>query len=257
MIKLDRCDAPLELTDELRIELTKEFKQSGKNVWAKDFIKKKLLEFSNEKCCYCETKLIEEGKYMHIEHFHHKDKYKDEVVEWDNLLPSCERCNKCKSSHDTKEDPIIDPTKQDPKDSLMLKNYRFKAKNNLGQMTIDILKLNDRKKIMLPRFNIGDAIIDKIENQIEKINDSYTLYETDARRRSRMKSTIKDILREGLPDSEYSSVVATVLLEDENYRDLKETLKILNIWDSEMDDMETVLSKSKFDTSLESKVTNI
>lgn len=254
MIKLDRGEAPKELTEEIKLKLTKEFKQNGTNVWAKEFIKKALLEFSNEKCCYCETKLIEESKYMHVEHFHHKDEYKDEVVEWNNLLPSCERCNKCKSSHDTKKDPIINPTEDDPKDSLILRNYRFKAKNDLGQMTIDVLNLNDRKKAMLPRFYVGDAIVAKIEEQLEKIMDSYESYEINARKRSRMKSTMKGILREGLPDAEYSAVVATVLFEDEKYAELKEILKTLNIWDSEMDDMEIILRKSKFDTSLQLKV---
>lgn len=250
MIKLDRCEAPSELTEELKTKLTEEFKKSGKNVWSKDFIRKKLLEFSHEKCCYCETKLDQEGKYMHVEHFHHKDKYKDEVVEWNNLLPSCERCNKCKSSHDTIQNPIINPTEDDPRDSLILKNYRFKAKNDLGRMTIDVLNLNDRKKIMLPRFCIGDAITDKIEEQLEKVKDSYTLYKENVRKRSRMKATMKDILSEGLPEAEYSAIVATVLLEDENYFDLKKILNDLNIWDEEMDNMENSLKKIKFDTSL-------
>ena len=196
------------------------------------------------------TKLIEEGKYMHVEHFHHKDKYKDEVVDWNNLLPSCERCNKSKSSHDTKEYPIINPTENNPKNSLVLKNYRFKAKDDLGQMTIDVLNLNDREKIMLPRFNIGDAIITKTEEQLERVKDAYDLYEKDVRKRKRIQSTMKDILREGLPESEYSAVVATVLLEDEKYLELKQILKILEIWDEEMDEMESILNNSKFDTAL-------
>lgn len=82
MIKLDRTSKPVELTTVLQIALTDEFKLTGKSVWNTDFIKKGLLSFSNDKCCYCEANINEESKYLEVEHFHHKDTYKDEVLEW-------------------------------------------------------------------------------------------------------------------------------------------------------------------------------
>jgi len=115
MIKLDRTPKPVELTAELQVTLTDEFKSTGKSVWNVDFIKKGLLVFSNDKCCYCEANINEESKYLEVEHFHHKDTYKDEVLEWENLLPSCKKCNGTKNDHDTKLEPIIDPSKIDPK----------------------------------------------------------------------------------------------------------------------------------------------
>ena len=93
MIKLDRTPKPVELTTALQVALTDEFKLTGKSVWNIDFIKKALLGFSNDKCCYCEANINEESKYLEVEHFHHKDTYKEEVLEWENLLPSCKKCN--------------------------------------------------------------------------------------------------------------------------------------------------------------------
>jgi len=89
MIKLDRVPKPVELTKKLQLKLTDEFKLTGKSVWNIGFIKTHLLRFSNNKCCYCEANIVEESKYLEVEHFHHKDTYKDEVLEWENLLPSC------------------------------------------------------------------------------------------------------------------------------------------------------------------------
>ena len=43
------------------------------------------------------------------------DDYPDEVVDWDNLLPSCKRCNTTKGTHDVVTEPIINPFDIDPK----------------------------------------------------------------------------------------------------------------------------------------------
>ncbi len=136
MIKLIRPPAPDRLTPETVKELTEEFKSdSNKTVWNKDYIKKALLEMSHNKCCYCECKIDEESKYLEVEHFHPKSIYKDEVVVWDNLLPSCKRCNGRKGDRDTLKEPVINPAADEPKDHLWLKNYTFKNKTSIGKNT--------------------------------------------------------------------------------------------------------------------------
>src|SRR5690554_3867131 len=109
MIKLTRGAKPVELTLAIEKELTDEFKKTGASVWRKDYITNGLLAYSNNKCAYCECDITEESKYLEVEHFHHKDSYPDEVVQWENLLPSCKKCNATKSSHDTYVEPIINP----------------------------------------------------------------------------------------------------------------------------------------------------
>jgi uncharacterized protein (TIGR02646 family) len=115
MIKLQAVAKPLQLTNEKVKQLTAEYKQSEKAVWKKTYITQTLLLMSFDKCCFCETKLNEESKYLEVEHFHPKSLYPDEVVSWTNLLPICKRCNGKKWNHDTKLEPIIHPVKDNPK----------------------------------------------------------------------------------------------------------------------------------------------
>ena len=130
MIKVERIEQPEELTEDVQHQLTAEFKKDKKSVWDKKYIKDKLLKECNNKCVYCECFIGKGHKEMHIDHFHYKDKYEDEVVVWSNLNPSCPHCNKSKSSHDTYEEPIINPFEQNPQDYFYLKNYRYYGKNS-------------------------------------------------------------------------------------------------------------------------------
>ena len=145
MIKLERCGKPKELTEALEDELTQTYKETGKSVWDKSYIKKALLQFSHNKCCYCEAIIKEESKFMEVDHFYCKSLYPDKVVEWANLLPSCKKCNGQKRNHDVGEFPIINPTVDNPQDYLYFEDYRYKSKdkNTKGQKTINVLNLND------------------------------------------------------------------------------------------------------------------
>ena len=115
MIQIERTPKPLKLTDAVQQELTSEFKKdNSKAVWGKTYIRKALLDMSNSKCCYCECLVGKGTKEMHVDHFQPKSIYPDLVVQWENLLPSCSQCNKSKSDHDTVQEPIINPTKDNP-----------------------------------------------------------------------------------------------------------------------------------------------
>ncbi len=188
---------------------------------------------SNCKCSYCEVKLGEEGKFMQVDHYHHKKKYPDEVVQWDNLIPSCNRCNSNKSIHDTYKEPIVNPYVDDPRDYLYMENYRIKSRNKLGQTTIDVLYLNDTEGLVLPRFKIGDTV----QKKIEEIKDTISDYREDqsVKKRNKLVNTVKDLLKEARKDSEYSALVATVLIQDDTYLKVKDDMKELALWDEEMD----------------------
>lgn len=93
MIPLQRAPKPDYLTDEKVQELTKQYQlDTKKTVWNRSEIKEPLLESSNKKCAYCECILQETDSYSQVEHFHPKSLYPEEVVIWENLLPSCGRC---------------------------------------------------------------------------------------------------------------------------------------------------------------------
>lgn len=250
MIKLKRPDKPIELTDEVKERLTNEFKDTGKSVWREKYIVDALNHMSNNKCCFCETKLNIEGKAMQVEHFHHKAKYPDEVVEWDNLLPSCGRCNTNKGTHDTKEEPIINPTIQEPKEYLYLKNYTVKSKNKckLGLDTIRVLYLNDSTGLVQARFRICEAVRCKIEDIEELLSTCGQSQEIPTRRKNKIVNGIKDILRCAQPSEEYSAVVANAIIKDETYQDIKKKLIELGFWDSELEELEKVSIEIMFDS---------
>lgn len=244
MIKLNRTPKPVELTTELQAELTSEFKLTGKSVWNKDFIKKELLAFSNNKCCYCETNVKEESKYLEVEHFHHKDTYKDEVLEWENLLPSCKKCNGTKNDHDTIKEPIIDPSKIDPKKHLKYWRYRIKGSDDIGKLTVSVLNLNDQDRLVKKRFEIGNAIQVKLEQLNELIDDYINGVQTSTRRKNRIVNGTKDLMKEGLPNSIYSATTATVIVTDTEYDFLKEKMNIIGLWDDELNQLEAELIKT-------------
>lgn len=244
MIKLDRTPRPVELTTELQVTLTDEFKSTGKSVWNVDYIKKGLLGFSNDKCCYCEANINEESKYLEVEHFHHKDTYKDEVLEWENLLPSCKKCNGTKNDHDTKLEPIIDPSKIDPKNHLKYWRYRIKGSDDFGKLTVSVLKLNDQDRLVKKRFEIGNAIQEKLEQFNELTDDYISGVQTSTRRKNRIVNGIKDLMKEGLPSAIYSATSATVILTDTEYEILKNKLTLLGLWDAELSQLEIELNKT-------------
>jgi hypothetical protein len=244
MIKLDRIPKPVELTSELQVALTDEFKLTGKSVWNIDFIKKGLLAYSNDKCCYCEAKINEESKYLEVEHFHHKGKYKDEVLEWENLLPSCKKCNGTKNDHDTILEPIIDPSIINPKEHLKFWRYRIKGSDALGKLTVSVLNLNDQDRLVKKRFEIGNAIQEKLEQLNELTDDYINGIQTSTRRKNRIVNGIKGLMKEGLPNSTYSATSATVILTDTEYEILRIKLNSLNLWDAELTQLEIELTKT-------------
>lgn len=235
MIKLERIPAPDELDDEMVSNLTAKYENTYEPVWNKSFIKKELLKMSHSKCCYCELKLGEEGKYMQVEHFHCKSLYPKEVVDWENLLPSCNRCNTNKGAHDTYKEPIVDPCREYPNKYLYMENYRIKSRNNniIGCRTIDVLYLNASDDLVLPRFNVGN----KIQEKLEMLKDSFSDYLTDTRnirRRNKIVNTLKEILFLADSSQEYSATAATIIATDCNYKYLKKQFSDLSLWTSEL-----------------------
>ena len=151
MIKLELPEKPIQLTDEIEKELTELFKKNGTAVWNKAYIKEPLLTMSNNKCAYSEQKLGERSAYMWIDHFKHKDKYKDAVVEWGNLLPSCQKCNTTKNDWDVLIDPIVNPLTDNPGDYLYIKGFRFHAKNEKGKSKSFVLTAKHMSSSFIPK----------------------------------------------------------------------------------------------------------
>jgi 5-methylcytosine-specific restriction endonuclease McrA len=239
MIRLPTLPRPVELIDKVRKKLTAQYKADHeKTVWDKTYIKAALLEMSAGKCCYCECKLGEESKYLEVEHFHPKTLYPDEVVVWENLLPACKRCNASKRDHDTKEEPIIHPVRDNPQLHLFLKNYRLYHKTKLGQMTIAVIYLNERDRLVTPRFNIGERLIEKLDDLLEMTYKYRSGQKNSTKDLSRIVGTLRGLMLEGTRTYEYSATAATILLNEDSYLQIKRWFIKRNLWNEEFMQLE-------------------
>lgn len=241
MIKLNRNPKPTELTTQAVADLTSEYKLNDTNVWSQTYIKLALLELSKEKCCYCECNIKEESKYMEVEHFLPKKHYPDLVVDWENLLPSCKRCNLNKGEHDPNKEYIINPCLDDPKVHIAMKNYRFKPKNQTGRNTIDVLYLNDTERLVHPRFMIGNNVHETLEKIADNLNEYHEGISTSTRRKNIVINGLKSLLKQGLPQKDYAATVATVIINDDTFDWCKSVLIELDFWDDELSSLENSL----------------
>lgn len=236
MIKLQKPHAPDYLNDETVTRLTEIFKTTGKNVWNHDQIKEALLLSSSSKCAYCECKLNSESNYMEVEHFEDKSSNPDKVVLWDNLLPSCKRCNGAKGTHNVSIEPIVNPFVNDPKSHLGFKLYRLTDKTDIGKNTIDALNLNHSERAVFKRFEIGEQVL-------RSINDAHDRYHTwltsgkSTRSKNILVGGVEGILLECQPSSSYSATAATVLHSESRYIQLVDLLKTDGLWNNELEEL--------------------
>lgn len=239
MIKLQRPPAPSYLTVEKVAELTAEFKSNGKSVWNQHHIKRPLLSSSYGKCAYCECSLETESNYMEVEHFEDKKNNPDKVVEWENLLPSCKKCNSSKGTHDVVADPIVNPYSDDPRDHLALRLYRLRGISDIGVSTIQVANLNHSDRLVFSRYKIGEKVSELIEISWER----WRAYEIalDTRSRNRLLGVVEGLLNECVPQASYSASTATILLTDSSFLELIENMKKATVWS---DDVEDILQRA-------------
>jgi len=240
MIKLERIITPIELTPAFVASQTTEFINNKTNVWNLGWLKECLLELSFGKCAYCECNLKEESKYMEVEHFEEKNNNPHKVLVWENLLPSCKRCNGTKSTHDVLREPIINPFVDTPVNHIAFRLYRFKPKDEKGKKTIDVVGLNHTERAVKKRFEVGEAL----EKTIEKAYERLELFEAHpiTQRRNKLKNIIEDILKECQPYSIYSATCATILHSNDVYHEIKSKMITHGIWD---DEFESLHNRSK------------
>lgn len=228
MIKIERVSAPAELTPEVVAQKTALFKADHSQVvWREAYIIQRLLEMSHFKCCYCECRVDEESNYVEVEHFHHKDKYEDEVALWENLLPSCKKCNVHKSDWDTVTEPIIDPTKEEPKEHLAFYSFQLRGKTNMGELTVDVLNLNDAKHC-LPRFKLCSQLTQTISALYDKASSMTA--QTTSRSKTLLRNSVIQVLQLCQADEPYTAVKATTVLNDRKYSHIVNILKAFDLW---------------------------
>ncbi|MEQ6048474.1 HNH endonuclease [Lysinibacillus capsici] len=242
MIKINKVPCPIELTEKVKLDLTEEFKKSDKSVWQVDYIKNALLDSSHNKCAYCECLLNRESNYMEVEHFHHKKKYPDEVVEWDNLLPSCRRCNGKKHAYDTKLNPFVNPAIMDPKEHIILDNNRLRPITLEGENTIEELNLNDSTKVVSVRHELTEATNKSLEFIFQDVLDY--IQNPNTRRMNRIISSLEELLKEGEAKSAYAGIVSASIINSPTFKAIRKLLLSKIKWDSFLEDKYIEISEN-------------
>ncbi|MDC4917559.1 HNH endonuclease [Acinetobacter baumannii] len=232
MIKLTKSQKPEYLSPEKVTELTALFQETKESVWNDKRIKAPLLESSHGKCAYCETVLTDPGIYMEVEHFKHKSSFPDLVVDWDNLLPSCKRCNGTKND---KDKLIINPYINDPKMELVFDNYCIFGSTELGKETESAVDLNE-EVLMVKRFKICNLAFLTL---IETASEFKELPQLDHYKRRR----IKRILSMAQPYSPYSAAVSTIIHSTREYGELKSRFISEGLWTDELERLHEISLK--------------
>lgn len=235
MIKIERYFTPLFFNPANVAELTHMFKTSNTHVWQHQDVKDVCLTIGNNKCAYCEVILNQKSTYLEIDHFRHKDDYPDDVIEWNNLLPSCRHCNGTKNDHDVVAEPIINPAVDNPADHVYLKAYRLKGKDPLGEMTVEALNLNDSEHYVTERCKVGTFIEEKIELAEEKLQNY--LESTIAARKRELNKVIRALLIQCQKNALFSAVSSATLHDSEEYASVRSVMMACDIWTPEFEQM--------------------
>jgi len=224
MIKLERAERPKYLTDDKVKELTEEFKKDNtKTVWKSKSIGDALLKSSSYKCAYCECELQKEDSYMQVEHFKDKDKYPDDVAQWENLLPSCGRCNRKKWTLDVNLIPIVNPYVDDPKLHLKQQAFRLYGEDSKGKHTVEKLYLNDDTRVVYPRFLASNEINKQLTDLTSKHLDL-----------DQLRNGLTRLLQSCQANQPYSAFTAHTLHSNHDYEYLKSLLITNDLWDADL-----------------------
>ena len=246
MIQLTLPPEPPELTAN-KVQLTQDYAAScragkSKSVWNTAYIREVLLAMTHDKCAYSEVKLQGRGAYWDVEHFKCKKLYPESVVEWGNLLPACEFCNRsAKRDHDVVALPIVHPIKDRPGEHLYVRSGRFFPKDDKGDKTIEVLKLNDEVNLLCSRFEVCQNYKERLQKCEYWMRKSVA--PEDYREVARLFTAV---LRGGLPDREYSATVATFLMCEQRdlVQEIEQQLRVWKLWDEKMESTKAILLKN-------------
>jgi hypothetical protein len=166
----------------------------GTRPWAHDDIKKVLIEETDQKCAYCEGKLLAVS-FGDIEHIYPKSKFPERVVDWDNLTLACSRCNDHKKS---KYDPtleFVNPYTDRIEDHLLFLGAVVYSVSDRGFYTIKELKLNEPA-----RFEARNRALESLEMLIRRWEEAPEGY---------MKENLAELIELQLDRGEYTASART------------------------------------------------
>ncbi|MFE0587959.1 HNH endonuclease [Pantoea vagans] len=211
------------------------YKANNNHVWQHQDVKDACLDLSGKKCAYCEVILNQKITYLEIDHFKHKDKNPDDVIQWENLLPSCRHCNGTKGDHDVVLEPIINHAINNPADHLYLKAFRLKGKDRLGEMTVDALNLNDSEHFVTERCKVGTFVAENIEVADEKLRNF--IASPIPARKTALNKVIKALLNQCQKNALFCAVSSATLHDSEEYASVRSMMIAHDIWTTQFEEL--------------------
>ena len=128
------------------------------------------------------------------------------------------------------------------------KGIRFRKKDKLGEMIITALNLNDQERHCMPRYKLMTEVTQKIEYFYETSKEYLSGQKTQTPQGlGRLRNNVLSLLSLGRKEKEYSSIVATAIMNDPYYAKLESNMKKLNSWNQDMTDVAKELSEIKYD----------
>lgn len=274
MKKLNKSSEPPELLSNREI-LTRQYCKEGKKrpVWRRTYIIDALFASSLGTCAYCGCKIVvsdtpeiwnielnkedrdylddkeaNENIFMNVDHYVPKKKDCSKVVDWDNLIPTCPKCNILKGGHDVEEYPIINPYKEDPRCYFKIEGCYVQVKDNkLGTQklkkalkTLQLFQLVYRIERQNRRTCLEIQLI--LNNFMEDIDEAIKAREQgDNSKINGLRRGLIKLLEHGLPDSDYGALCATIILRHSAFNLIKEKMHENDLWSAKLSDLENKL----------------
>jgi uncharacterized protein (TIGR02646 family) len=142
-----------------------------KNKYKQKDITESLKKMYKNYCCYCEGFIDPAITYGRIEHLKPKSLFHNLHFSWENLHLCCEVCNRIKADKWDNQNPIIDPSFDDPDLHLYYSSNIVVNITSRGDITINHIELN-RKELKDARGRIFSKIFDLIQ-QYRATNNSF------------------------------------------------------------------------------------
>jgi uncharacterized protein (TIGR02646 family) len=141
----------------------------NKNKYRHTDIKQRLLEETNSKCVYCESK-IGHNCPGDIEHKVPKSKRIDLIFNWDNLTIACTECNRRKREYYDPNCMFLDPNNDDVESRIqhvgpLIFNKPGDVGSELTVRMLEIDKIEARKALIARKIEL----LEHIKNLIERI----------------------------------------------------------------------------------------
>lgn len=237
MIQLAQEQKPKQLTEKRQAQFVKKYKKDKSSVWRRKYIQDALRKSSSNKCAYCETDVSVKAQYMEVEHYYCQHHFSDLVVDWDNLLPSCKRCNNAKSDHNVAVEPLINPYFQNPADHIEVQGYSLVGKDSRGKAAVKVIHLNDSDRLIPVRVDIEEELNWSLV-QIAVSQAEYAAGYQSAEKLCRIVEGIIRLLKMAQPKIEFSAIIATFLLRNPDYNQVVTWLRSQNLMSAEAEALE-------------------